>query len=640
MFRLDDKKLHIASFRIVLVYFTFSLLWIYFSDTILLFFIKDVIFFAEIQTYKGFAFVAITSLLIFILIKSKLAETSEMQLEIKDKEQRLSYVIQGSNLGYWDWDYITGEHLVNDRWLEILALKRSDIKNDASDWLDLVHPDDKEIGFNAIQQTIKDNNPYTIEFRMKHKDGHWIWIEGSGAIVERDETTGQPLRIAGTHKDITHRKIAEEKMNFLAFNDPLTSLPNRTFLKNTLDEFLGSVERKPFAFLFLDLDFFKNINDAFGHSFGDQVIQDVAKRFKETLKEEDFIARVGGDEFVILTHDVDHVKELCVTLALAIEKPFCVKGETFSLGTSIGITLFPDDDENFEALFKNADTAMYVAKGQGKNRYVFYTPDMGDKAVESIKMDMEIKRALEEDEFILHYQPQFDLKTGRVVGAEALVRWEDPKKGMISPGDFIPRAEETRLMIPLGNVVMKKALYQMKQWQDRNLFKGKMAINISSVQFEEDDFIETLTSVVADVGIEAKYVELEVTESAIMKNEARFITTLQELRELGFSISIDDFGTGYSSLNYIKKLPIDTLKIDRTFVKDTPHDQNDTAIAMVIITLAKQLGVEVVAEGIETKDQQKFLKENGCHKAQGFLLAYPMNATSFEDFCQLNLASF
>ena len=620
--------------RIVSFYCLFSVLWIYFSDTLLLLFIKDVELFAKIQTYKGIAFVIVTSLLIFSLVKTKLNQMEIIQKQFEENKQRLEYVIQGAHLGYWDWDYVTGDHQVNDIWLELLGLTRSDINNNIEDWSNLVHPDDRHIGLAAVEQTIKDHKTYTIEFRMRHKDGHWVWIEGSGAVVERDKKTKAPLRIAGTHKDINFRKIAQEKMNFLAFNDPLTSLPNRAFLKMTLEKFLQDEEIRDFAFLFLDLDYFKNINDSFGHTFGDQVIQDVASRFKNTLDKEDFIARVGGDEFVILTHNVLHVKELCQTLAHTIEQPFEIKKEVFSLGTSIGIALFPQDGDTFETLFKNADTAMYVAKSKGKNRYQFYTESMSDRIFKSTKMDIEMKRAIENDEFILHYQPKIDLATGVVVGAEALLRWQDPLKGMVTPATFIPRAEENRLMVPIGNVVIKKAFLQMKQWEKNPCFSGRLAINISSVQLEEEDFVTTLKSLLEETQILACNIELEVTESAIMKNEKQCIQTLQQLKNLGFSIAIDDFGTGYSSLNYIKALPIDTLKIDRTFVKDVPHDADDVAITLVIITLAKQLNLALVAEGIESEEQREFLFTNGCGTAQGFLFAPAMEACDFETFCQ------
>lgn len=620
-----------SALRIVIVYFAFALLWILFSDALLEYFVKDATRLTTIQTYKGIFFVIVTSLILFFLIKSHIFKLYRIQQKLEENEQRLSYVIQGANLGYWDWDCVTNKNIVNDKWLDFLGLTQEDIINNYTDWAERVHPDDVENTSQVLDKTMKDFEPYTMEFRMQHKDGHWVWIRASGAVVQKDEATNKPLRLAGIHQDISFRKKAQEEIAFLALNDPLTKLPNRIFLKTKLEEFLKSTTPE-LAFLFLDLDYFKNINDVYGHSMGDKVIQEVAFRFKETIGKDNFIARVGGDEFVILSLDVSQVDELCKALALTIEKPFYVEDEKFSLGVSIGIALFPQDGTSLEELFKNADTAMYVAKDSGKNRYKFYTQNMTDAIFKSTKMDNEMKRALENDEFILHYQPQFDLRTGLVVGAEALVRWLDPIKGMIPPNDFISRAEQNRLMIPMGEMIFRKALIQLKLWQEAGLFGGKMAINISGVQIEEENFATLLATILNEVGMGASHVELEVTESFIMKNAQQSIKTLRKLKNLGFSISVDDFGTGYSSLSYLKQLPIDRLKIDRSFVKDLPEDKDDRAISRVILALAKTLELEVLAEGIETKAQQEFLLENGCELAQGYLFAKPMDAESFISF--------
>ena len=627
-------KSFLSALRIVLVYFIFSLMWILFSDALLEYFLQDMALLIKLQTYKGMFFIAVTSCILFLLIRSKLHEISKIEKQLQENEQRLQYVIKGANLGYWDWNYQTNQQLVNDKWLEFLGLSREDIKNDVTDWSQRIHPEDMLIAKKVVDQTIKDSKPYVIEFRMRHRDGHWVWIEGSGAVVERDNA-GKPLRLAGTHKNISFRKQAAEEMSFLALNDALTKLPNRIFLKTKLEEFLQIPSQK-LAFLFLDLDYFKNINDVYGHTFGDKVIQDVALRFQEAIGAHDFIARVGGDEFVILTPEVLHVEKLCKALALSIEQPFHVEEETFSLGASIGIAIFPQDGKTFEALFKNADTAMYVAKNSGKNRFKYYTQTMSDAVLESTKMDSEMKKGIENDEFVLHYQPQVNLETGLFIGVEALVRWQNPFKGFIPPNDFIPRAEENRLIIPLGAMIFKKALLQAKAWREEGIFDGVMAINISGVQIEEDDFVETLEAILKEENIDTHKIELEITESAIMKNADQAIITIQKLKKLGFSIAIDDFGTGYSSLSYLKALPIDKLKIDRSFVKDLPYDKDDVAISKVIIALAKNLELRVLAEGVETNEQKEFLLQNGCHTAQGYLFAKPMDAESFASFLHQN----
>ena len=628
----------LSTLRIVLIYFVFSMLWILFSDMLLEYLVQDASKLTTIQTYKGLFFIFVTSLLLFLLIKSNIMAIYKIEQKLRENEQRLQLVIRGANLGYWDWNYVTNEHIVNKQWLDFLGLDIKDMKNNVNDWVDLIHPDDRIITQNAIAKTLKNFQPYVIEFRMRHHDGHWVWIEGSGGVVQKDEITQKPIRLAGTHKDISDRKQAEEEIAFLALNDPLTKLPNRIFLKTKFEQFLqeASQNKSSLAFLFLDLDYFKNINDVYGHSIGDKVIQDVALRFKNSILESDFIARVGGDEFVILMKDCLHVEALCKTLAHSIEKPFEVGAEKLSLGVSIGIALFPQDGENFETLFKNADTAMYAAKNSGKNRYKFYTQDMSDVIFKSTKMDNEMKRALENNEFILHYQPQINLKTGQVIGVEALVRWIDPIKGLIPPNDFIPRAEDNRLIIPMGEMIFKKALLQLKNWKESGLFHGIMAVNISGIQIEEENFISTFESILEEVGITAPEIELEITESSLMKNAKQSVVTLHKLKNLGFSLSVDDFGTGYSSLSYLKQLPIDKLKIDRSFIQDLPYDKDDVAISKIIIALAQTLELEVLAEGIETVEQKEFLLTNGCDTAQGYLFAKPMDADSFITFLQQN----
>lgn len=626
-------RILVETLRIVLIYAFFSMMWILFSDAFLEYFVHDVATLTLIQTYKGLFFVAVTSLLLFVLIKKQVYQFHQIQEKLKENQQRLEYVIQGANLGYWDWDYVSNKQWVNDTWLRFLGLERSDIKEDVTDWSEAIHPDDMPIAQKAIQFTIKYGQPYTIEFRMRHKKGHWVWIEGSGAVVKWDEKTHKPLRLAGTHRNISDRKQAQEEINFLALNDTLTKLPNRYFLKQHLATVLEAKEEM--AFLFLDLDFFKNINDLYGHSEGDKVIQEAAKRFKACLGQNDFISRVGGDEFAIVTH-LSHSVVLSERLIQALIAPFYINDEPLTLGVSIGIATVPDDGNSFEELFKNADTAMYVAKSSGKNRHVFYTPSMTDQILLFTTLDKEMKEGIEKDQFVLYYQPLMDIHNNIVVGAEALVRWEHPEKSLLAPNVFIPRAEETRLIIPLGDMIFKKALQQLALWQQKDVFEGVLAINLSSIQIEQEDFIAKIEAMCKDVGVDTSKIELEVTESFIMKNPKQSAMTLQKLEKLGFRIAIDDFGTGYSSLSYLKTFPIHKLKIDRSFIQDLPHDKDDRAIVRAIIALGKNLELEVLAEGVETQEQKEFLIENGCDSAQGYLFAKPMSVEHFEVFLRQN----
>lgn len=621
--------------RIVIIYALFAALWIYFSDHAVAYFVDNITIYVTLATYKGFFFILITSLLLYSLIKTKILQIESMQKKLKENEQRLEHVIQGANLGYWDWDYVQHTHVVNDTWLSFLGLKREDIDEMDTDWSKRIHPDDQIITQNAIKNTIRNNKPYVIEFRMRHQNGHWVWIEGSGAVVERDKM-GAALRLSGTHRDISDRKNAQQEVLFLALNDPLTKLPNRVYLKQELEKRL--LNEPALSFIFLDLDRFKTINDMYGHTLGDKVIQLVAERFLSCLSETDFLSRVGGDEFVILTNGHLHVEALCEKLASSLVAPLDVAIEHFKVSTSMGVACCPQDGKSFESLFKNADTAMYEAKkASTKKCYAFYTASMTERLLNASKLDNDLKNAIENNEFIVYFQPEVNLYTNQITGFEALVRWQHPTNGLMMPDSFIARAEEIRLIIPLGLLIFKKVLEQMKVWHKQNLFEGVIvAINISSVQIEEDDFVEKIEAIRESVDVSALTIELEVTESCFMNNPEQFAATLQKLENLGYKISIDDFGTGYSSLSYLKQLPLHKLKIDRSFIKDLPDDKDDQAIAKAIIALGKNLELEVLAEGVETEAQKAFLIENGCDSMQGYLFAKPMTAEALETFLDQN----
>lgn len=627
-------QLILSAFRIVVAYALFATLWILFSDRVLEFFFKDAEQISLVQTYKGLFFVGVTSVLLFILIRKQMQYLFKIQEKLRENEQRLEYVIEGANLGYWDWDYSSNKHWVNNTWLKFIGLHRDQIGEDVRDWSEKIHPDDLGIAEKAIQLTIQHGQPYVIEFRMRHADGHWVWIEGSGAVVKWDEKTKKPLRLAGTHRDISNRKKAETEIQLLALEDPLTKLPNRYHLKQYLANVLNTQIHT--AFLFLDLDFFKNVNDLYGHSVGDKIIQKVADRFKACLDDGTFIARVGGDEFVIVTNHIETLLGLCHALIDSLKEPLYVENDSFTLGVSIGVAMAPENGDSFETLFKNADTAMYAAKNRGKNCYALYSSSMTQDILASTRMDKEIKEAIENDEFILHFQPLVDIQTNKAIGVEALVRWQHPSKGLIFPDAFIPRSEETHAILELGELIFKKALRQLSVWQEKSCFHGIMAINISSVQIEQNTFVSTLEALCEEFHIACSCIELEVTESFIMKNPTKSAQTLQKLQQLGFSISVDDFGTGYSSLSYLKTLPLHKLKIDRSFIKDLPQDKDDRAIVRAIIALAKNLELEVLAEGVETKEQQEFLIDNWCDSAQGYLFAKPLSAEDFEAYLHKN----
>jgi diguanylate cyclase (GGDEF)-like protein/PAS domain S-box-containing protein len=429
----------------------------------------------------------------------------------------------------------------------------------------------------------------------------------------------------------------ESRLNHLAYHDTLTSLPNRSLFQDRLEQALAKARRlgRQVALLFLDLDRFKNINDSLNHEMGDQVLREVAKRLKCWARESDTLARMGGDEFAFILEDIRHVSYVGVlarTILDIMPQAITVKNNELYVTSSIGISLFPSDGEDVETLVKCADVAMYRAKEQGRNNYQFYTPDMNARACEFLLLESSLRKALEQEQLILHYQPQFDLVTGRLIGMEALVRWQQPGQDLIPPADFIPLAEESGLIVPMGEWVLHTACAQNKAWQDSGHPPIRVAVNVSGRQFKQPDFVDMVERVLGKTGLDPKWLELEITESVVMENVGEAIMTLTDLKVRGVHLSIDDFGTGYSALSYLKRFPFSKLKIDRSFVCDVTTDPTDAAIGVSIIALAHSMNLEVIAEGVETEKQLSFLLEKGCEQGQGYFFSPPLPAGEIEGF--------
>lgn len=484
-----------------------------------------------------------------------------------------------------------------------------------------------------LELALKKNRSVKVRHEF-NEPGGLTSIDTSASLLRdrNDQVTGIIL----TTQDVSEQLRLEQGMahkelqlqQVLHF-DTLTGLPKRQMFFDLLQNHMTSISRcgGTLALLYLDLDRFKNINDSLGHAVGDKVLQQVAKRLEAVLGEGDQLSRMGGDEFLITLNqaqNISHVATLANTLLQALALPLQVEQHRFHLTASVGISMFPADADSPDLLLSCADSAMHQAKESGRNIYRFYKPHMNEKAHELLRLENDLRQAIEEEHLELHYQPQFNLETNRIVGVEALLRWNHPHHGMIPPGKFIPLAEETSLIIPLGEWVLRTACAQIAAWNEMGLSSLKVAVNISAIQFHRVDLVDLVSRLLRNYEIPASQLELEITESVIMADVDAAIDTMRRLTAMGVSLSIDDFGTGYSSLNYLKKFPISMLKIDRSFIDDIPNDNHDAAIALSVIALANHMDIEVVAEGIETDAQLNFLRENRCHFGQGYLFSRPL----------------
>jgi diguanylate cyclase (GGDEF)-like protein/PAS domain S-box-containing protein len=484
-----------------------------------------------------------------------------------------------------------------------------------------------------LSSLIHESGPTTFAYRVEKKDGSLVWFETTSRSIH-DITTGKLREVIGVSRDVTERKKVEEQIEYQAYHDALTGLPNRRLFRDRLTVALAHARRMkhPLAVMFLDLDRFKVVNDTLGHSTGDELLKAVGMRLQTSLREEDSIARMGGDEFTILLADLktpDDAAKIAQKVLDTVAQPLRIDNTELFVTTSIGIALFPSDGDSAEALLANSDRAMYRAKDAGRNSYQMFTPAMNSRALERLALENDLRHALDRGELELHYQPQISIATGQVSGVEALLRWNRPGFGLVGPKDFIPIAEETQLIVPIGEWVLREACRQAREWQSNRPAGFRMAVNLSPRQFQHSDLPIVIASALEFSGLAPGDLELEITESLAMQNTTRTIATLRRLREMGVQIAIDDFGTGHSSLNYLRSFPIDSVKIDQEFVQEIETSAADRAIVSAVIGMARGLRLRVTAEGVETESQLEFLREQGCQEVQGFLFGEPVPASAF-----------
>lgn len=520
---------------------------------------------------------------------------------------------------------------VNQKFCQMLGYERAELIG--LPVRDVTHPDDVGEGAGYRDRFTRGEMKSAVgEKRFICKDGSIIWARRTMSVVHDD--TGKPQFLVSVVEDISERKRAEDQLKHLAHYDVLTNLPNRLLFYDRLKQALADARRYSWIIgvMFIDIDRFKTINDTLGHAVGDSLLQQAAIRLGSTVRTSDTVGRLGGDEFAVVLSDIGSANDAAVVaqkIMAQFNEPFRVdKGEIF-VTASIGITLYPDDGIELDALLKNADVAMYRAKDDGRNTFSFYQPAMDARAAERFDMEVMLRRAVERGEFVLHYQPKIALIGGAIVGAEALIRWNSGELGLVSPLQFIPLAEETGLIVPIGEWALRTACLQNKAWQVAGLPPLAVSVNLSPRQFQQKNLLAAVTNALRDAALDARFLELEITESVLMQHAERTNAVLQSLHDLGVLLSIDDFGTGYSSLAYLKRFPVQRLKIDQSFVRDIASDENDAAIVAAVIAMARSLGLGVVAEGVETREQFDFLAGLKCDECQGFYFSRPVAADEF-----------
>jgi diguanylate cyclase (GGDEF)-like protein len=553
--------------------------------------------------------------------------------QLRESREGLAHAQSLAHIGSWEWDLATGEIRCSE---EVYNICCADRDRGCNPILDPVHQLDRSFVEGAIKEAIEKRGPLSFDYRILLHGAVERTLHAEMVTVLDEQAL--PICLTGTIQDITERKNAEEQIRLLAYYDALTGLPNRRFFLQQLEQALVFANRndRMLAVLFLDLDRFKLVNDTLGHGVGDRLLQDVADRLLRCVRKGDCLARgdeegpsslvsrLGGDEFTIMLCDIDHFQDVAKVsrrILEAVSLPYALEGQEVFVSTSIGISLYPYDACTASDLIRNADGAMYQAKEQGRNGYQIYDESMNARALERIILESQLHKALKEEEFTIFYQPQVSSRTGEVVGIEALVRWNSKELGVVEPSRFLPLAEEIGLVIQIDQWVMRNACRQHKSWLDAGLPPITLALNISGQHFVKNELLETITSILEESGLDPGLVELELTEGVLMAHTEKTVKTLRALKGMGVRLAIDDFGTGFSSLSYLKRFPLDILKIDRAFINDISTDPDDAAITIATIEMAHTLKLQVIAEGVETQAQLDFLLQHDCDLYQGYLFS-------------------
>lgn len=570
--------------------------------------------------------------------------------DLRESQVRLDNAQRIARIGHWEFEAGKGEFTLSSIAMALLDLNDEEFDGSLDVLLQHIDVSDRYDVHAALENSVGNRQPFNIEFRNTARKNDAILTLRLEAEPYANET-GEIVSLHGTIQDISERTKAQKQIHDLAYYDIVTGLPNRAFLTERLQYILAVASRNEtkFALLFLDLDHFKQVNDTLGHDAGDSLLEKASKRLNAAIRDADAltrneetavtnehtVARIGGDEFVVLLSNINREEDAAVVacrIGELVAQPFSLGENDVNVTTTIGISVYPNDGSDAETLMKHADVAMYHAKEKGRNGYQFYSRDIHDQALERFALEKDLRAAIENGDLHLLYQPKISMETGEVSGVEALVRWDHAQMGTVSPGDFIPLAEETGLILPLGKWVLMEACRQMKVWASSEVGELSMAINCSTLQFVSGDLQTQVQEAIENNGLAPELLELELTESLLLSDIEVGIEILNRLKTLGVTVSVDDFGTGFSSLSYLKRLPVDKLKIDQSFVKDLVTDKGDEAIVSAIITLSHKLGLTVVAEGVETAEQSKMLADFNCNEIQGYLISYPLSADELAEW--------
>ena len=662
---LDKHEPKKIATKIFIIYITLGTSWVLLSDTILECLINEKEMITLISVIKGWIYVGVTGFMIYLLIylnlkkikdtqgqlikscqdvslanqeieaaygqltaseellRQKYEEMIENQRLLKQSEARYRFISEATNDAIWEEK--DNKFFFSNRWYEITGYNEKDLET-IGNWEDLIHPEDRAAAKRIMEEHKNNKTPYyRCEYRIKTRNGNYKWIQARGKALFDER--GKIYCMVGSHTDISKLKDYENRLHHLAYHDNLTGLKNRTALTQQLDELTKEGHSEKMALLFIDIDNFKYVNDTMGHTFGDIVLKKLAKKLAKLEDRDVSVYRLGGDEFVVLIHYFEAMYEVerrAVEILRKIKKGVEVEGSSIYNTASIGVSIFPQHGRNIDELLKNADIAVYKAKDAGKDKIIIYSESMDEVVIERMKTERNLRRALPNNEFELYYQPQLDLMTNKISGFEALIRWKSPELGFVSPAKFISIAEDTRLIISIGEWVLRNASLFLKQLHQMGYTNLKMSVNVSMLQLLQDDFVELVTDVLELAQIDPTYMELEITESILMESYEAIAGKLKLLRARGVNIALDDFGKGYSSLNYLRQLPITTLKIDKSFIDTISEEGKNKSLTDLIIKIGRSMELCVVAEGVETQEQMDYLVRHNCDIIQGYLFSKPL----------------